>query len=163
LATVVNRCARSIRKSFMTEQGREGYVQEQGWLQCCFQVIISNPPRTGGLAVKGRKTGKYSSKGRRFRQAFVAIRTQRKSGGCSITVDFKEKGFYSSYTQLRHAWWVTAHNRRLGNRVALAHPWAPRHKNIYVLIHARWAGSPSAAEHREVRERLALTPASMQS
>lgn len=40
LATVVNRCARSIRKSFMTEQGREGYVQEQGWLQCCFQVII---------------------------------------------------------------------------------------------------------------------------
>ena len=46
LAIVVYRCTRSIRKSFMTEQGREGYGQEQGWLQCCFQVIISNSPRS---------------------------------------------------------------------------------------------------------------------
>ena len=49
LAIVVNKCAKSISRYFMTEQDREGYVQEQGCLQCCFQVIISNSPSTGGV------------------------------------------------------------------------------------------------------------------
>jgi hypothetical protein len=48
LATVVNRCARSISRSFMAEQGREGYFQEQVCLSYrFFQVIISNSPYTG--------------------------------------------------------------------------------------------------------------------
>ena len=51
LATVVNRCARSISRSFMVEQGREGCAQEQDCLQYCFQVIISNSPLTGGPRV----------------------------------------------------------------------------------------------------------------
>lgn len=46
LATVVNRWARSISRSFMAEQGREGCAQEQDCLQCCIQVIISNSPST---------------------------------------------------------------------------------------------------------------------
>jgi len=51
--TVVNRCARSISRSFMTERGREGCAQEQDCLQYCFQVIISNSPRTGCRGLHG--------------------------------------------------------------------------------------------------------------
>ena len=49
LATVVNRWARSISRSFMAKQGREGCVQEQDCLNYGFQVIISNSPRTGSI------------------------------------------------------------------------------------------------------------------
>jgi len=37
LAIVVNKCAKSISRSFMAEQDREGYVQEPGCLQCGFR------------------------------------------------------------------------------------------------------------------------------
>ena len=47
LAAVVNRWARSISRSFMAEQGREGCEQEQGCLNYRIQVIISNSPSTG--------------------------------------------------------------------------------------------------------------------
>ena len=47
LAMVVNRWMRSISRSFMAEQGREGSFQEQVCLSCRFQVIISNSLRTG--------------------------------------------------------------------------------------------------------------------
>ena len=46
LAMVVNRWMRSISRSFMAEQGREGSFQEQVCLSCRFQVIITNSPRT---------------------------------------------------------------------------------------------------------------------
>ena len=45
-ATVVNKWARSISRSFMGEQGREAHVQEQDCPSCSFQVIISNSPTT---------------------------------------------------------------------------------------------------------------------
>ena len=47
LANIVSRCARSISKSFMAEQGRETCDIEQGYLSYGFQVIISNSPSTG--------------------------------------------------------------------------------------------------------------------
>jgi len=50
LAIVVNRCAKSISRSFMVEQGREGCAQEQDGLQVRYQVITSNSPRTGERA-----------------------------------------------------------------------------------------------------------------
>ena len=46
LAIVVSRCARSISRSFMAEQGREDCLQEQVCLCCRFQVEISNSPST---------------------------------------------------------------------------------------------------------------------
>jgi len=46
---VVNRWARSISRSFMAKQGREGCGQEQDYLTHRFQLIISNSP---GTAVK---------------------------------------------------------------------------------------------------------------
>lgn len=51
LAMVVNRWMRSISRSFMAEQGREGSFQEQVCLSCRFQVIISNSTRTGRAIV----------------------------------------------------------------------------------------------------------------
>ena len=48
LATVVNKCARSINRSFMVEQGSEGCVQEQDCLQCRFQGIIKDSPSSTG-------------------------------------------------------------------------------------------------------------------
>ena len=46
---VVNRWARSISRSFMAKQGREGCGQEQDCLTHRFQLIISNSPGTGYL------------------------------------------------------------------------------------------------------------------
>jgi len=56
LATVVNRWARSISRSFITGKIRVGCAQEQDCLNCCFQVIITNSPPTGcrkGVAIIG--------------------------------------------------------------------------------------------------------------
>jgi hypothetical protein len=50
------------------------------------------------LVRNGRKAGKSSSRGGRIQQEFAAIRAQSEANGCSITVDFTEKGFCSSYT-----------------------------------------------------------------
>jgi hypothetical protein len=46
LAIVVIRCARSISRSFMAEQGRWECSQEQDWLSLDIQVIINNSPGT---------------------------------------------------------------------------------------------------------------------
>ena len=51
LADVVNRWARSISRSFIAEQGREGCEQEQDCPTIRFQVIISNSPSTGFLTL----------------------------------------------------------------------------------------------------------------
>jgi len=34
-------------------------------------------------------------------EKFAAIRAKSEANGCSITVDFREQGFYFSYTQCR--------------------------------------------------------------
>ena len=47
LAIVVNRCARSINRSFMAERCGEGCTQEQNCLSYRFQVTITNSPPTG--------------------------------------------------------------------------------------------------------------------
>ena len=47
LATVVNRCTRSIKMSFTEEKGREGCLQEQDCFSWRFQVTIANSPHTG--------------------------------------------------------------------------------------------------------------------
>ena len=47
LATVVNRCTRSIKMSFIAEKGREGCLQEQDCFSWRFQVTITNSPHTG--------------------------------------------------------------------------------------------------------------------
>jgi hypothetical protein len=44
---VVNRWARSASRSFMAEQGRGDYSQEQDWLSLGIQVIINNSRGTG--------------------------------------------------------------------------------------------------------------------
>ena len=47
LAIVVNKCARSTKRSFMGVKGRVGCVQEQVCLSYRFQAIIANSPPTG--------------------------------------------------------------------------------------------------------------------
>lgn len=46
LAIVVKRCARSTSRSLMAEKRREGFLQEQDYLNYCFQVIFNNFPWT---------------------------------------------------------------------------------------------------------------------
>ena len=61
LATVVHRCARSISRSFMAKQGREGCEQEQDYLSHPFQVTINNSPRTGLIDLEVKCAGARSA------------------------------------------------------------------------------------------------------
>ncbi len=44
------------------------------------------------LAWDGCNAGEYSSQGGRIQQVFESIRAKSESNGCSITVNFREKG-----------------------------------------------------------------------
>jgi hypothetical protein len=50
------------------------------------------------LARNGCKAEKYSSVDRKIQQDFAAIRVKSEVSSRSITVDFRGKGFYFSYT-----------------------------------------------------------------
>jgi hypothetical protein len=51
-----------------------------------------------GRKANGFKAGKYSNEGDRIEKVFALISAKSEANGCLVTVDFREKGFYSSFT-----------------------------------------------------------------